>query len=151
MFSDVTTYVFEYIFTRCRTNQSKFCPCICNSFTQCDKYWSHCMPRANTNNHRHTQGCVAKCSLLGSLYPHWCLVYFQHTPLSYSDLSRQLNTLTLPFLTSVTWHSHLWLPLHTLKPMNSHSPKTHSNTDQIYTLGNSYSFERERKRLRLHT
>ena len=44
MFSDVITYEFEHIFMRGGTYfklilqlRGKFCPCICNSFTQCDK------------------------------------------------------------------------------------------------------------------
>lgn len=45
MFSHVITYVFEHIVTRGGTYlklilqlRGKFCPCICNSCTQCDKY-----------------------------------------------------------------------------------------------------------------
>lgn len=88
-----------------------------------------------THTNKQTALFVARLTI------HCCLVPSQHAPLSYSDVSRQLNTLTLPFLTSVTWHSHLWLPLHTLKPINSLSPKTHRNTGQIYTMQNTYSFE----------
>lgn len=85
------------------------------------------MPNENTNKQTHTH--TLKVARLTIHYVAW---YHPNILLFHSDLRRQLNTLTLPLLTSVTWHSHLWLPLHTLKRMNSHSTE-HIQTQTKYT------------------
>lgn len=101
------------------------------------------MPNENIQTSTHTYTQTHKVARLTIHYVAW---YLPNILLFHSDLHRQLNTLTLPLLTSVTWHSHLWLLLHTLKPMNFHSPETCTNTDQIYTMQNTYNFEWEKKK-----
>lgn len=70
----------------------------------CDTRNSRCMlfPNKNWLTHTQSNSCVSNSLLLGSLYT--VLWSIPNILLFHSDLRGQLNTLTLPVLTSVTWH-----------------------------------------------
>lgn len=147
MFSDVMITVLTSLNTwvSCGWDAGTFIPAAvgashCTSLDQ----QSFEMPDKKNHTHAQTPEFVLLPVFVARFAPHWLrLDVLSSALLFHSDLSRQLSTLTLPSSTSVTWHSHLWLPLRT---PNLRTPSTtQTNTDQIYTQENTSRLPEERR------
>lgn len=100
--------------------------------------WTECRRSKLLIQETHTASCLRMFPTLLLLCPpnsRCC------SALLHSDLSRQLNTLTLPWLTSVASYSHLWPPRHTLSRELLPLPNT-CRLEGAHNLQNSNTMNR---------